>query len=100
MKPATTEQSSRIPPQIMQDLSMQMGKLQASLLAFDPEMPNHLRESHRLLITYPESVALLDDVEIAALIQAAEKHTQTQIVTAIAKGKGSTSKKKISADDL
>lgn len=100
MKQATPEQSNRIPAQIMQDLALKMGALQRSLLAVDPEMPNHLRESHRLLITYPESVALLDDDEIAALIQAAEKHTQTQIVSAVAKGKGSSSKKKISADDL
>ena len=99
MKTPSSDQSSHIPPQIMQDLAIKMGQLQTSLLAADPMMPNHLRESHRLLITYPETVHLLDDSEIALLVQAAEKHTNTQIVSAVAKGKGS-SKKKIGADDL
>jgi hypothetical protein len=61
-------------------------------------MPSHLRASHQLLISYPETVHLLDDDEIARLISAAQIHTQIEIVKAgTAKAGG---RKKISADDL
>jgi len=86
----------KIPEQILLELRLKMGSLEAALLAKDPEMPNHLRESHRLLITYPESVHLLDDNEIHCLIEAAEEHTKVKIVQEAAKGKG-TRKKEINA---
>lgn len=98
MKPADENQKGKIPAQIMESLAIHMGKLQAALLAADPEMPNHLRESHRLLITYPETVHLLDDTEIHALITAAENYTKVRIVAEAAKGKGSKGKKEINAE--
>jgi hypothetical protein len=61
-------------------------------------MPSHLRASHQLLISYPETVHLLDDDEIARLISAAQIHTQIEIVKAGTAKAGS--RKKISADDL
>lgn len=100
MKQATEAQQGKIPEAILQTLALHMGNLQTSLLAKDPQMPNHLRESHRLLITYPESVHLLDDDEIHALISAAEEYTKVRIVQEAAKGKGSKGKSKVSADDL
>lgn len=96
MKPASETIKGKIPEQVLADLQMKMASLEAALLAKDPEMPNHLRESHRLLITYPESVHLLDDSEIHTLIAAAEEHTKVKIVQEAAKGKG-TRKKEINA---
>jgi hypothetical protein len=98
VKEATEGQANKIPVAIMQSLAIHMGNLEKALLAKDPEMPNHLRESHRLLITYPETVHLLDDVEINHLITAAEEYTKTKIVSEVAKGKGSRGKKEINAE--
>lgn len=89
-----------IPPEVMVKLQSELGALEASLLAFDPQMKNHLRESHRLLISYPETVHLLEDNEISGLLAAAQKHMQVQIVSEAAKGKGSAKKTKPSVDDL
>lgn len=100
MKTPTDSQAQALPADMMQSLQAKMESLKKALLDLDPEMPNHLRESHRLLITYPESVHLLDDDEIQALLQAAQKHTQTQIVSEIAKGKGTRGKTRLSVDDL
>jgi hypothetical protein len=61
-------------------------------------MPQHLRASHQLLISYPETVHLLDDAEIARLISAAQIHTQIEIVKASTASAGR--KKKITVDDL
>jgi hypothetical protein len=87
-----------LPPDIVAKLTMSLASLEQSLLAKDPMMPQHLRASHQLLISYPETVHLLDDDEIARLISAAQIHTQIEIVKSSA-GRVA-SKKKISADDL
>lgn len=99
-EPSKQEIVNRIPPDVLKNLEMKLGELQSTLLAQDPLMPNHLRESHRLLITYPETVHLLDDSEIAQLIQAAEIHTKTKIIKEAAAGKTGGKKKAASVDDL
>ena len=87
-----------VPADILQRLEMSLASLEASLLEKDPMMPNHLRSIHTLLISYPESVQLLTDTEIARLIDGAEILTKTEIVkAAVAK---TTKSKKVSADDL
>lgn len=87
-----------LPPDVVSKLTMSLASLEQALLEKDPMMPRHLRESHQLLITYPETVHLLDDDEIARLISAAQIHTGIEIVKAAAAKGGS--RKKISADDL
>jgi len=94
MKPAQTNLS----PDVVAKLTMSLASLEQALLAKDPMMPKHLKESHQLLISYPETVHLLDDDEIARLISAAQIHTGIEIVKAAASKGGS--RKKISADDL
>ena len=96
----TTEQSSRIPEEIFLKLQQHLGNIEDALLAKDPEMPNHLRESHRLLISYPETVHLLDDEEVHKLIEAQEQWVKEKIVKDVATGKGSRGKSKVSVDDL
>lgn len=94
-------QQSKIPTDVLSSLKMKMASLESALLTKDPDMPNHLKESHRLLITYPETVHLLEDPEIAALIKAAEQQTNTMIVKDAAKGKASSKAlSKLSALDL
>lgn len=91
-------QQTTLSPDIVSKLTMSLASLEQALLAKDPMMPQHLRASHQLLISYPETVHLLDDDEIARLISAAQIHTQIEIVKAGTSR--AASKKKISADDL
>lgn len=96
MKPSDT-----LPADIMQRLETSLAALEASLLEKDAMMPQHLRNTHSLLISYPETVHLLEDHEIARIIDAAELHTKTEIVKAVAKGSSAGgSRKKVSVADL
>ena len=91
--------SDKIPADVMSKLNMSLASLEQALLAKDPLMPQHLRSSHQLLISYPETVHLLDDSEVATLIAAAEQHTKTQIIKDTVK-KGAGTSKKLSVTDL
>lgn len=96
MKPSDT-----LPADIMARLDSSLASLEASLLAKDPMMPQHLRNTHSILISYPETVHLLEDHEIARIIDAAELHTKTEIVKAVSKGSSTGGgRKKVSIDDL
>lgn len=90
---------SALPAQVMQDLQMKMAEFEAALLARDPMMKHHLESTHRVLITYPETVHLLDNTEIAKLLDGAQELMKIQIVQNAAKGKGA-SKKKVGVEDL
>lgn len=93
--------SETVPQDVMARLDQSLAHLEQALLAKDPMMPQHLRNSHSLLISYPETVHLLEDQEVALLIDAAELHTKTEIVKAVAKGKSSGgSRAKVSVSDL
>jgi hypothetical protein len=87
-----SDENNVIPPGVLDQLKLNMTKLEEGLKQDDPEMPSYLRESHKVLIAYPETVHLLDDHEIHQLIIAAEKHTQTEIIKATATKKAGKSK--------
>lgn len=89
----------RIPPEQLERLQAALLSLETALLAKDPLMPQHLAASHRVLVSYPETVHLLDDAEIAKIVEAQQQHTMTQVVSDAAKGK-SGGKKKVTVDDL
>lgn len=95
---------SKVPQDIYQKLDSTLASLEQALLEKDPMMKNHLRESHALLISYPETVVLLKPNEINTLIKAAEQHTQTEIVKAIATSKSASGiakgKRAVSTDDI
>lgn len=91
--------SEKIPADIYSKLEAAMAGLEQALLAKDPLMPKHLQESHRLLISYPETVHLLDDEEVARLLDAAQAHMKVQIVAETAKATG-TKRRKIDVSDL
>lgn len=88
-----------VPADVMDRLAASLLNLETALLEKDPMMPQHLRNTHSLLITCPETVHLLADSEIAMLIDAAEIHTKTEIVKATVK-KGTGTRKKIDVGDL
>jgi hypothetical protein len=91
---------SKIPEDVMKSLQSSMAGIEAGLLKQDPEMKNHLRESHRLLISYPETVHLLEDHEISKLIDAQQQLTNTRIVSDLAKSKGGKKKGIGTVEDL
>ena len=93
-------ETSKLPKEVHDRLLMNLASLEQSLLSKDPLMAQHLRNSHAILVSYPETVHLLDDQEVARLIDAAEIHTKTEIVKAVAAGKGASSKKKLDVSDL
>ncbi len=93
--------SDTVPQDVMARLDQSLAHLEQALLTKDPMMPQHLRNTHSLLISYPETVHLLEDAEVARLIDAAELHTKTEIVKAVAAGKSSGgSRKKVDVSDL
>lgn len=97
----TMKTNDAIPKDVLTKLEMSLASLESTLLAKDPMMPQHLRNVHSLLISYPETVHLLDDAEIARIIDAAQVHTKTEIVKATVKGtSASGARKKIAVDDL
>jgi hypothetical protein len=96
MLPAT--ESVKLSPEVLGSVQSKLASLEQALLAKDPQMPVHLREMHRLLTSYPESVHLLEDAEIKTVLAAAQEWTQTKIVTE--KPKAGGSKKKVAVDDL
>lgn len=77
-----------LPADVMARFDSCMASLEQALLAKDPMMPQHLRNSHALLISYPEAVHLLNDSQIATIIAAAQDMTKTEIIGKIAAGKG------------
>lgn len=97
MKPAD---SDKISPDVMQRLNMSLSSLQQAFDAFDPQMASHLRASHSLLISYPETTHLLDDNEIKLIINASERHVKTEIVNQVAKKASAGKKAKPTVDDL
>lgn len=90
----------RIPPDIMARLNESLLNIESALIANDPLISNHLRASHNLLISYPETVHLLDDAEIANLIKAAEVHTKIVIAKVTAPKAAKASMKKAGLDDF
>lgn len=95
---AIVKPSATLPADIILRLETSLASLEQALLDKDPMMPQHLRASHQLLISYPETVHLLDDAEIARLISAAQIHTNVEILKAAVPKTGG--RKKASADDL
>lgn len=85
---------NNIPPGILTQLGEKMRSLESALLAQDPDMPSYLKESHKLLISYPETAHLLDDQEIGLLIRAAEEHTKVSVIKETAKKTSSKVKPK------
>jgi hypothetical protein len=65
--------------QLMQRLS----GLEAALVATDPEIKSHMKEIHKLLITYEELVHLLSDEEIGKIMGAQQALTNTMLVGSI-----------------
>lgn len=100
MNTPSPELVDKLPPQVLDRLQLAQNNLATALLARDKDIPTHLSEIHRLLITYPETTLLLDDDEILTLIKAQEHHTQVVIVAETVKGKGGGKRTKISVDDL
>lgn len=92
---------SKIPADVMQRLDTTLAHLEQALLAKDPMMPQHLRNTHSIITSYPEATHLLNDQQIALIIKSAQEMTKTEIVSAIAAGKGAAKRaSKLGVADL
>lgn len=101
--PHNATESVTIPPEVMSRLNMELASLEQALLNKDPLMPQHLRNSHALLLQYPETVHLLDERDaVGLIIKALQAHTNIEIVKAtIAKPRAASSRAaKVDASDL
>lgn len=92
--------SSTLPPDILARLETSLADLEQALVANDPLISNHLRNSHSILVAYPETVHLLSDADIARLISAAQIHTKIEIVKATAPKTAKAVAKKASVADF
>lgn len=91
--------SDSVPAETMTAISSHLDSIAAGLLTKDPMIPHHLRNTHQLLLSYPESRHLLSEPQVATLIGGLQYHTGIEIV----KEKAATAKRsrtKLSADDL
>jgi hypothetical protein len=92
---------NKVPPEVLEKVSSKLDQLRSKLETKDPMMAQHLRESHSLLQSFPETSFLLEDHEIKLLLDAAQEYTKIKIVEAAAKSsKGGGRAKSISVDDL
>lgn len=98
------QQANQIPSANLQRVLEKLTVLQEKLLAKDPQMPQHLRESHSLLQQFPETVWLLTDDKIKLLLDAAQAYTQVTIVKQAAakatSGRGGSSRGRVNVDEL
>lgn len=79
---ADTENSFISTPQYEQ-LMQRLGFLEEALTTQDPQMKNHLKEIHKMLIQYEELVHLLKDEEIAKIMAGQQVITNTTLVAAV-----------------
>ena len=86
----TTEQT----PQ-QDQINQRLHLLEQALTAQDPQMRDHLKEIHRLLITHEELVHLLSEEDIGKLMQGQQIITDTTLVAAVSapKARASAAKK-------
>lgn len=81
------------------ELKEKVADLQSKLLTAHPLMPTLLREIHTIIKSDPEQVTLLEESEIAVIVNGLKRQTATEIATTTAKSK-TKSIKSLSLDDL
>jgi hypothetical protein len=75
-------QSTNSPQQ--EQLLHRLASLEAALTAQDPEMKNHLREIHKLMIGHEELVHFLSDEQIAVIMNSQQVVTSTTLAVVAA----------------
>lgn len=61
--------------------------LQTAMLEAHPQMPTLLQQIHRKLKECPEIVTILEEEEIAIIVEGLKKQTNTMIATTVAKSR-------------
>jgi hypothetical protein len=77
-----------------------LASLEQALLDGDPKMPVHLKEIHKLLISYEELAHLLSEEQIAVLLSAQGRRVGVLLAEEGKKAEKKASNKRIGADDL
>ena len=92
--------SDAIPLNIMEELVGEIKAVEEGLLKKDPMMKVHLQRSHRMIMEYPETAVLLEDHEIATIINGLKMHTNVEIAKSPARASTGKKAAKLTLDDL
>lgn len=88
----TLPESTRSPQHEL--LLAKLAAVEDALASGDPRMKDHLKESHRLLISHEELAHLLSVDQIAGLMAAQQKHVNTILVGSMTGKTGKTTANK------
>jgi hypothetical protein len=98
-----TDTDGKLPLDVLSRFQVKMAALEMKLAEEDPNIATYLKDVHALVSSYPETVWLLEDREMAAVVKAAQIHASKVIVAekvkASATGRGK-SLKNASKDDF
>lgn len=78
-------QHGQIPPERVEQLRTRMSALQTAQERDDPNIAQYLKEVHTLVMSYPETVWILTDEEMHAVVEAAQRHANVVIIEEKAK---------------
>lgn len=82
------------------DVLERLNRLEETLKTQDPQLPMHLQQIHKTLLTYEELVHLLKDEEIKVLMDAMQKYKRVELVKEAATSKGKKALSKTTVDDI
>jgi hypothetical protein len=82
-----------------EQIQQEIAQLQEALVSANPGMPTMLRTIHKALRDDPATVTLLSDEEVATIVAALMKQTNTVIAAAVTK-KSTKSLRGITINDL
>ena len=85
---------------LSEQISEKILQLQESLLSQHPQMPTLLRDIHKTLKDNPDCVTLLEESEVAIIVEGLKKQTATEIATATIKAKSTRALKSLTLADL
>ena len=82
------------------DVLERLNRLEETLKTADPQLPVHLQQIHKTLLTYEELVHLLKDDEIKILMDAMQKYRKVELVKEASTSKGKKALGKTTVDDI
>lgn len=84
----------------IESTKLQIAELEQAILSAHPRLPHLLKDIWVALKNDPANVTLLDEEEVAIIVQGLEKQTATTLASVALASKGKKSMKSTSVDDL
>jgi hypothetical protein len=70
-----------------EQIKMQITELEQLIQSAHPRMPILLKDIHKLLLSDPDNITLLDDASIGVIVSGLKKQTATEITAGVLKKK-------------